>query len=474
MKKNITLLNLILLAILVSFSSCKKFLEETSPDITIPTTVKHFEELLYGEGYPKPQTAILEMLSDNTKFNYAAADTRPFEGIAMISLYLWQKDAELRQPNVVTPIWTNTYKAISVCNLVIDGLTKMRPGAERDHVLGQALILRAHHYFLLVNVYGEPYRRGQNKALGVPIKTTALAEDIKYKRNSVNEVYEFIESDLEAGINLINKDKSTSLNGEINYLSALTLTSRVALFMEDYDKVIETGNKYLQHSVPLLSHADNLQGRKFISTQNKEITMLFGGSYTELSTPYVNTQLNSRSSLVVADDILALFNKDLKAGQVDARVNWFFETGSTGQKYPKKTDLSKRNAYRAPEIYLNLAEAYFHKGDKETALNLINDLRRARITNYVPFTVGDAAVLDLEKFIEEERRREFCFEDFRWFDLRRYNREVHHDYETAMGKFRVTLKPDDLGNTMQIPLIEQNRNPLIELVPQPERVPVKL
>jgi hypothetical protein len=244
--------------------------------------------------------------------------------------------------------------------------------------------------------------------------------------------------------------------------------------MENYDKVIEVGNKYMQYNVPLLSHADNLPVRKFLSTLNKEVTMLFGGSYTELTTPYVNTQLNSRSSLVVADDIFALFNKDLKPGQTDARVAWYFETGSTGQRYPKKTDLTKRNAYRAAEIYLNLAEAHFHKSDKQSALNLVNDLRRARIQNYTPFSLNDLPVQNLEIFIQDERRREFCYEDFRWFDLRRYNREVHHDYETAMGKFRVTLKPDDLGNTMQIPMIEQNRNPVIELVPQPERIPVKL
>lgn len=465
---------LLFIGVLLSTSACKKFLEETSPDITIPTSVQHYEELLYGEGYPKPQTALLEVLSDNTEFHYAAADVRNVLSVAFFPSYLYKKDIELYHANSLTTIWVNGYKAIAVCNLVIEGLEKLSPSKERDHVLAQAHILRAHHYFHLVNIYGEPYRKDNIKRFGIPIKTTALAEDKKYKRNTVNEVYDLLNKDLDIGLRLISKDKSTPLNGEMNYLSALTLASRVALFMENYDKVIELGIEYLRYNVQLLNPADNIAIGKFISVQNKEITMLFGGSYNELTGVYLNSSLTARSSLVVADELFNLYAKNLKQGEEDIRLKWYFEKASTGLRYPKKSDASKRNAYRAMEVYLNLSEAYFAKGNQQIALNFINDVRKARILNFNSFSLSEFKDEMLQDLIEDERRREFAFEDFRWFDLRRYNRTLKHDFQNSEGVFRMTIKPNDWLYTMQVPLLEQARNPELELIPHEELTPVKI
>src|SRR5690554_502122 len=169
----------VLFSVVITLVSCSDFLEETSPDITIPTTVQHFEELLYGEGYPVAQTAIAEVLSDNIGFNYSSVDTRDFRAITHIPFYLFERDVEIWQPNALSPLWTPVYKAISVCNLVLEGLAALPASPERDHVMGQAYALRAHHYFMLVNFFGEPFRPGIEKPYGVPIRTQAIAEDIK-------------------------------------------------------------------------------------------------------------------------------------------------------------------------------------------------------------------------------------------------------------------------------------------------------
>lgn len=457
-------------AILFTTVSCTKFLEETSPDITIPTTVQHFEELLYGEGYPNAQTGLLEVLSDNTKLSYISIDARDMRSLSFIPSFLWEKEMELWQPGVLTGVWSRLYKSISVCNLVIEGLNDIEASEERNHVLGQAHVLRAHHYFLLNNIYGEPFRKGKENKFGVAVKTNALAEDIKYKRNTVNEVYKLIEDDLELGLSMMKKE-SSRLNGEINYLSALTLASRVALFVEDYDQVISYGNEYLKHNIPLLNPEGSMTKGNFISLQNGEITMLFGGSYNEMTGVYLTTSPTARTSLWVADEVFDLFDKDLKAGEIDMRPNWFFETSSRGVTYPKKSSTNKRHAYRAAEVYLNMAEANFKLDKPEEALNLINKLRKARIKGYTDRVSSDFNAPSLEKFIEEERRREFCFEDFRWFDMRRYNRSVVRDFESPEGKLRIKLEPNDWGYTMQVPLLEQNRNPMFELIPRPERTP---
>lgn len=457
---------------LILGTSCKDFLEKTSPDITIPTTVQHFEELLYGEGYPIPQLAVLEIMGDNTMFNYASSDVRSLDDLKHSSLYFWDKDQEVRQPNSHSSLWVGLYKAISVCNLVIEGLEKIGDDNMRNHVLGQAYVLRAHHYFLLVNLYGEPYRKGEVKSIGVPIKTASLAEDKMYTRNSVNEVYDLIVKDIEKGLLLM--DQENENRGEINYLSALTLASRVALFMEDYDKVLLLGKEYLTFKRPLLTPEDDVKIGKFISVQNKEITMLFGGSYNELTGVYLNTQLATRSSFVVADELYATFNRYLRGNEVDKRMGWFFERSSSGLLYPKKSDTKMRLAYRSAEIYLNLAEAYFENKEFQKSLDHINTLRQSRVQNYTHYRLDELTTLELKQFIEDERRLEYCFEDFRWLDLRRYNREVRHEYQKSDGSYRIVLKPNDWGYVLQIPLIEQNKNSLIELIPHEDRIHQKI
>lgn len=450
-------------------TSCTSFLEETSPDITIPTTVQHFEELLYGEGYPIAQNAIAEVLSDNAQFNYGPSDTRDFRAINFIPLYLWEKDAELWQTNVLAPLWTNSYRAISVCNLVLEGLSELPVSTERDHVLGQAHVLRAHHYFTLVNFFGQPYREGEEMPYGVPLKTSAVAEDVKLTRNTVEEVYALITQDLQTGLAMMKKNEHSALRGEMNYASALTLASRVSLYAEDYDRVVEHGEDYLEIGVPLINSADNLTGN-YLSAQNKELTLLHGGTYNELSSVFLNTQLAGRSSLVVADEVFDLFSEGLHAGEKDMREVWFFTASSNGLRYPRKTASSKRHAYRAAEVYLNLAEAYAAQGREAEALDLLNALRRSRISGYEDRSIQEISGDALKTFVEDERRRELCFEDHRWFDLRRYNRSISHEYVRDNVRYRVSLAPDDWGYTMQVPVVEQNRNPNITLIPHAERV----
>lgn len=461
----------VLLAVFgLSGTSCTSFLEETSPDITIPTTVQHFEELLYGEGYPIAQNAIASVLSDDAQFNYGPSDTRDFRAINFIPLYLWERDVEQWQTNVLAPLWTNTYRAISVCNLVLEGLYELPVSTERDHVLGQAHVLRAHHYFTLLNFFGQPYRKGQEMPYGVPLKATAVAEDVKMPRNTVGEVYAFIHEDLQTGLALMKKKEHSPLRGEMNHASALTLATRVALFTEDYDQVIALGQEFLNIGVHLVNSADNLSAGNFLMPSNKELTLLHGGTYNELSLVFLNTQLATRSSLVVADELFDLYSEGLQDGETDMRELWFFTTSSNGLRYPRKTASSKRQAYRAAEVYLNMAEAYVALGRDEEALGLLNTLRRSRISGYVDRSTQEVAGEALKTLVEDERRRELCFEDHRWFDLRRYNRSISHEYVRDGQRYRVSLVPNDWGYTLQVPMVEQNRNPNIALIPHGERV----
>ena len=61
---------LIYIIVVVLFSSCGDFLEESSQDLIIPKTVKDYSEFLFGEGYIRNNTSIhtyLDIMTDDVE-----------------------------------------------------------------------------------------------------------------------------------------------------------------------------------------------------------------------------------------------------------------------------------------------------------------------------------------------------------------------------------------------------------------------
>lgn len=73
---------------------------------------------------------------------------------------------------------------------------------------------------------------------------------------------------------------------------------------------------------------------------------------------------------------------------------------------------------------MNRAEAYAQILKLTEALSDLNKLRRNRIVDYEDVNILDQALLIDE--IRLERRRELCFDEHRWFDLRRYGMPLFH------------------------------------------------
>lgn len=90
---------------------------------------------------------------------------------------------------------------------------------------------------------------------------------------------------------------------------------------------------------------------------------------------------------------------------------------------------------RLSEIVLMLAEAYYHKGDNDSALRWLNELRRNRIEDVSDLTMASLpavrpddrivvdcqgkAVTPLLQAIFDERRKELYMEGDRWYELKR-------------------------------------------------------
>jgi hypothetical protein len=85
--------------------------------------------------------------------------------------------------------WSDCYKGIGSCNLVLDNIGQVTDpaltDALRNQYIGEAKFLRAFHYFNLVRLYG-----------GVPLVLSTVDPDINKKRSSADDVYASIQADL--------------------------------------------------------------------------------------------------------------------------------------------------------------------------------------------------------------------------------------------------------------------------------------
>ena len=118
------------------------------------------------------------------------------------------------------------------------------------------------------------------------------------------------------------------------------------------------------------------------------------------------------------------------------------------------------NTIRISEAYLNRAEAYVMRNKKGQALIDLNDLKRKRIVGYADAT--EANIGDILEEVRLERRRELCFDEMRWFDLRRYGMpSIKHKYryKTSEPWVEFTLKEKDPMYTLPFPNAVVKENP---------------
>lgn len=448
------ILSFLVCFILISSSSCKKFLEQKSADEVIPKTTRDFSEVLLGTGYPSATSAfytMLNFLDDDTDFNPSASNVvGSVSAKDRFPAYTWQPNL-YEVTSGLSGLTTNTaysvlYGYIRGCNIITDNIDQaIGSQEERDRLHAEALTLRALHYFQLINLYGQPYSKDKNAA-GVPIKLTSGLDTKPMIRNTVAEVYAQIVLDLKAAEQLFLKYPLTRADYRVNLLAVYILQSRMYLHMAEWDNAATAANAAIERGGLLTNLTTVTSPYYLLDYANSEIVWLFGAKDASLSTAFKPSA-----------DLLSGY------GTGDARLNLYFASNRLSvTKYSSSGPASRTGkGLRISEAYLNRAEAYVEKvitGGSSTNISLasadLNELRRNRITGYVNAVFTDPAVL--RNAIRTERRKELCFEEQRWFDLRRYGMpEIRHTYRAAVGEADMvyTLKANDPMYTLPLPSV---------------------
>ena len=126
-------------------------------------------------------------------------------------------------------------------------------------------------------------------------------------------------------------------------------------------------------------------------------------------------------------------------------------------------------SFRLAEAFLNLSEAnaMIHKETGNTAAasrakEALEKLRAKRFPYSIDVSVKITDADKLVEFVQRERRRELCFEDHRWFDLRRWGMKPieHIWYPDENTQMVYSLKQDDPSYTLSFPpeAIDMNRD----------------
>lgn len=447
---NNKLLPILFIAIGLSLSGCSKFLEEKSQDEVIPKTAVDFKELLMGSGYfPNEEpNAFTYYMDDDVEF-FIEYENGLLLGssAAKISLpsYTWQPTfddinglGEYINDNPANVAYAKYYKWIMGCNAVLDNIDNaIGTQQEIDRVKGEALAVRALYYFRLVNLYGEPYNHNRS-SLGVPLKLHSGMEEVSMERATVEKVYENIVADLKEASRLMDPLVITRKDFHINQPAIHILLSRVYLFMENWEGAIAEANKVFEKGGRLYNMTEGVIPINYLTYENPEIEWLFGG----------NPQAN-QSTYIPSREFLASFSAD------DMRARYGFSLVSGGysliNKLHKPINVpSLIQTLRSSEAILTRAEAYAISNKLTEAMGDLNELRKNRISGYIDENITDKDALIAA--IRDERRKEFCYEGFRWFDLRRYGMpSIMHRYQHEKGESIVYYKLEEKDPMYTLP-----------------------
>lgn len=519
---------LLLLSCLLGCFSCDDFLAETPSDELTPESTQAFSELLLYEGYLPSNQQVSEMLpflDDDIASNYPYSEYAfevgyDEEAMEKRLYYTWQpravdeimnsKDGGTSSTASGCVPWQSHFKCILGCNIVLANVDEsIGMEIDKSFLKGEALCLRAFHYFQLVNLYGWPYNDKKNDpktSLGVPIVTNPEIGVLSVARNTVDEVYALIVEDIENSVKYFDEGKK-EMNHKyrVSPLVAHLLASRIYLYMENWDKALEHA-KVVMEQKELCDYTQGMPESIF-TAENDDILWMFGKKEDVCAL----RETASMSSAFVGS--YAFYENFENEEWTDCRAAGFFEvsrdsvfeTGYDPETYEPFKNLVSTSVtvavkkylgvsedytrgLRVTEAYLNAIEALlgqYKEGNTQAGTEALRQLNNFRAKRYL--TTSGSPISNLEmKSADElieiyrlERRKELCYEGHRWFDLRRFGmpRLEKHWMTDEKGNYeKYVLEEHDPLYVLEIPAYVLNLNPGLqpnETLSSP-RIPVNL
>lgn len=400
-------------------------------------------------------------------------------------------------------VWNYYYSLISNANYIIAAADNIAGTQDRvDYIIGSAKAVRAHCYFMLIQLFQQTYV-GHENAPGIPLYTEPTTASSEGKgRGTVQEVYQQITTDLDNAITLLANWKQEDAS-HIDYYVANAIRAQVALVMNDWDKAASCAEEALKkEGCSLLndfkfgmndaSNSSVMWGMSIIADQSTAFASFFSHMDATSDGFYAYSSYKGISSW--------LYNQ---ISTTDKRKAWFqdakgvtvYNAGTTKESR-KNTPYSQRKFLwkdansslgdyifmRKEEPLLIRAEALCHAGNYSAARQLMVELGEARdpqnyaaalaaVTddNTISFA-STGTVTTLMDYILIQRRIELWGETPRVFDIMRLRKDgwtrrfegTNHPDAALLTKFGATslaIPSDYKEMILTIPQSEFDGNP---------------
>ena len=293
-------------------------------------------------------------------------------------------------------IWKQNYRAIISANQVLELIKEIKGNTDAEK--GEALLIRAYHHFLLVNVFCHAWKNNYDSRsdMGIPyLYDTKYTINSSTQRGAVYDTYNAIQSDLEEGLNLLSKSNTELPSSRINIKAAHAFAARFYLYKREWAKVVEHADYVLttndQTTLAMLFDAQTQRDQSNIElafrhyiNPNAPWNLLIYNTYS--SAPYAHIpgygryQYNGDAQEFTTHGAgpcwtgqfpgIGIWTADQKLGGFVAKDYYWFEYTDTVNSYGYVRGVTR--AFTTNETLLCRAEAKIYLNDLNGAAN---DLR---------------------------------------------------------------------------------------------------
>ncbi|WP_075602715.1 RagB/SusD family nutrient uptake outer membrane protein [Saccharicrinis aurantiacus] len=487
------------LVIGVSASSCNDFLdlkpisEETTANAynklsQIEAALTGTYESFQSDAYVWNNVQFQDVRSDN---HYAGGDNPFFYEVDYLDISATNEK--------VYQSWSNIYNAVLKANIVLERIhdvtDPLLTEERKNEIIGEALFLRAFHYYNLVNLYG-----------GVPlvlqVTNSTDASKVNIPRSTATEVFAQIITDLEESSQLLpdtygsdaNVNKARATAGAAWALLAKAYAQKPN---PDYAKVLECIAELDKSAANyrLIDYTHLFDGAHFNNDESILEAQWIAGSDgnwgPQMLLPPSISGDDWRKFVTPSQDLIAAFDSEgddirKNASVLMENVSWideYYGIDQPSDDNPLPNDVAfaykwknasgwssadRQYFLRYGDIVLLKAEALNETGQLGLAADEVDRIRtRVNLPKLTPEQKSSKEVLKMR--ILKERRLELAQEAQRWDDLVRYGVVV----QTMNDLVEIDLRnntPIDYNMTeskilLPIPQQELDRNP--ELVQNP-------
>ncbi|MCU4157810.1 RagB/SusD family nutrient uptake outer membrane protein [Carboxylicivirga sp. A043] len=411
-------------------------------------------------------------------------------------------------------IWNNQYRIISNCNNVIGAIDPATEDPTSKYYLSQGLATRAFSYWTLAQLFQFNYVGNESKPC-VPIVThenaTTIADE-GAKRNTVQEVYDFIMTDINTAVSLLTDAEAAGVKRDdkryMNLAVAYGLRARFNLTMHKYAEAAADASSAIDISDATPASIEDISKPAFWTVD--EANWMWGILIAETDRVVTSGIVNWISHMGSLNYGYANYNKGrqinkklyAKIGDSDARKGWWIDENKQSPnlsdefaaamasygykaytqvkfapyKNEAKTSTNSNDIplMRIEEMYLIKAEAEaMSGGDGKTTLESF--IQTYRDPDYVCEATSPEGI---QEEVFDQRRIELWGEGLSWYDIMRLNKGVDRrgaGYPNATMVFNIPAGDPVL--IWRLPEAEIQANPALTesdnnpSAPDPQPVP---